>query len=168
MSCYCRVLQNILYFLNKERACNYWLQGFWNVVFELLSDRYSILAPNVIPQGFVDGKVVTEKVITALQLDQNEFRLGHTKIFFRAGVLGMLEDMRDERLAKIFSNFQARIRGYLIRKSYKKLQEQRWGGLPYTPDYQVDTNSEKHLEQIVITIFFKETICLLVVRYTFV
>ena len=88
--------------------------------------RYSILAPNAIPQGFVDGKVVTEKVLLALQLDPNEFRLGHTKVFFRAGVLGMLEDMRDERLAKIVSNFQARIRGYLIRKNYKKLQEQRF------------------------------------------
>lgn len=107
--------------LGPLRIVKYMLEFFA----EFLHDRYSILAPNVIPQGFVDGKVVTEKVITALQLDQNEFRLGHTKIFFRAGVLGMLEDMRDERLAKIFSNFQARIRGYLIRKNYKKLQEQR-------------------------------------------
>jgi myosin heavy subunit len=91
------------------------------------SSSYSILAPNAIPQGFVDGKVVTEKVLEALQLDQNEYRLGHTKAFFRAGVLGMLEDMRDERLAKIISNFQAFIRGYLIRRNYKTLQDQRYG-----------------------------------------
>ena len=88
--------------------------------------RYSILAPNAIPAGFVDGKVVTEKVLLALALDQNEYRLGHTKVFFRAGVLGMLEDMRDERLSKIIANFQARIRGYIIRQNYKKLQEQRY------------------------------------------
>jgi len=87
--------------------------------------RYSILAPNVIPPGFVDGKVVTEKVLGALQMDQNDYRLGHTKVFFKAGVLGALEDMRDERLGKIMANFQARIRGYLIRKNYKKLQDQR-------------------------------------------
>jgi len=79
----------------------------------------------VIPPGFVDGKVVTEKVLNALQMDVNDYRLGHTKVFFKAGVLGMLEDMRDERLSKIISNFQARIRGYLIRKNYKKLQDQR-------------------------------------------
>lgn len=91
---------------------------------------YSILAPNVIPPGFVDGKVVSEKVLTALQLDQNDYRLGHTKVFFKAGVLGLLEDMRDERLSKIVSNFQARIRGYLIRKNYKKLQDQRYGDQP--------------------------------------
>lgn len=86
---------------------------------------YSILAPNAIPQGFVDAKVVAEKVLVALQMDQNEYKLGHTKVFFRAGVLGKLEDMRDERLARIISLFQSRIRGYLIRQNYKKLQDQR-------------------------------------------
>lgn len=87
--------------------------------------RYSILAPNVIPQGFVDGKVASEKILAAVQLDQNDYRLGHTKVFFKAGILGTLEDWRDERLSKIVSNFQAQIRGYLIRKNYKKLQDQR-------------------------------------------
>ena len=90
------------------------------------SNRYSILAPNAIPQsGFVDGKVATEKVLGALDLGDN-YRLGHTKVFFKAGILGQLEDMRDERLAKIISLFQAFIRGYLMRRSYKKLQDQRW------------------------------------------
>lgn len=88
--------------------------------------RYSILAPNAIPQGFVEAKLVTEKVLEALQLDTNEYRLGNTKVFFKAGVLGMLEDMRDERLSKIIAFFQANIRGYLIRKIYKKLCDQRW------------------------------------------
>jgi len=37
----------------------------------------------------------------------------------------MLEDMRDEALTKIVSRFQAFIRGYLMRKNYKKLQDQR-------------------------------------------
>jgi len=87
--------------------------------------RYSILAPNAVPQGFVDGKIVTEKVLAALQLDNNDYRLGHTKVFFRAGVLGNLEDMRDEKLSLIISLFQAHIRGYIMRKSYKKLQDQR-------------------------------------------
>jgi len=79
----------------------------------------------VIPPGFVDGKVVSEKVLLALQLDTNDYRLGHTKVFFKAGVLGALEDMRDERLSKIVSNFQARIRGYQVRHNYKKLLDQR-------------------------------------------
>ena len=59
-------------------------------------------------------------------MDKNEYKIGNTKVFFKAGVLGMLEDMRDERLSKIVSLFQAWIRGYLMRKQYKKLQDQRY------------------------------------------
>lgn len=46
-------------------------------------------------------------------------------MFFRAGVLGQMEELRDERLSKIVSWMQAYIRGYITRKDYKKLQEQR-------------------------------------------
>ena len=86
--------------------------------------RYSILAPNAIPAGFVDGKVASEKVLAALNIG-DQYRIGYTKVFFKAGVLGILEEMRDDTLSKIVSNFQARIRAYLIRKNYSKLQDQR-------------------------------------------
>lgn len=36
-----------------------------------------------------------------------------------------MEEFRDERLGKIMSWMQAWIRGYLARKDYKKIQEQR-------------------------------------------
>ncbi|PSN34122.1 Myosin heavy chain [Blattella germanica] len=47
------------------------------------------------------------------------------RVFFRAGVLGQMEELRDDRLGKIISWLQAWIRGYLARKEYKKLQDQR-------------------------------------------
>lgn len=47
------------------------------------------------------------------------------QVFFRAGVLGQMEELRDDRLAKIFSWLQSWIRGYFSRKEYKKLQDQR-------------------------------------------
>ncbi len=87
--------------------------------------RYSILAPNAIPSGFVEAKEASAKVLEALQLDSDKFKLGHTKVFFRAGVLGMLEEMREDRLAKILTYLQAHIRGLIMRMSYQKLQEQR-------------------------------------------
>ena len=46
-------------------------------------------------------------------------------MFFRAGALGTLEEIRDDTLAKLMSFMQSWIRGYIARKSYKKLQEQR-------------------------------------------
>jgi len=111
--------------LEGIRICR---KGFPNrIIYSEFKQRYSILAPNAIPEGFVDGKKVTGNILQALQLDPQEYRLGTTKVFFKAGVLGTLEDMRDERLSKIISMFQANIRGYLMRKSYKKLQDQRTG-----------------------------------------
>lgn len=98
---------------------------FPQVLFCCRHCRYSILAADVVPQGFADGKQVTEKILAALQVDPNEYRIGNTKVFFKAGVLGNLEDMRDERLSKIVSLFQAWIRGYLMRRQYKRLQDQR-------------------------------------------
>lgn len=95
------------------------------MVYSEFKQRYSILAPNVIPAGFVDGKQVTEKILDACQLSKDCYQCGNTKVFFKAGTLAELEDMRDEKLGKIISNFQAQIRGYLMRKEYKKLQDQR-------------------------------------------
>lgn len=46
-------------------------------------------------------------------------------MFFRAGVLGQMEEFRDERLGKIMSWMQGWARGYLARRNFKKLQEQR-------------------------------------------
>ena len=109
--------------LEGIRICR---KGFPNrIIYSEFKQRYTILAPNAVPQGFADGKIVAEKVLGSLSLDQNDYRLGITKVFFKAGVLGGLEDMRDEALTAIISRFQAFIRGYLMRRNYKKLQDQR-------------------------------------------
>lgn len=47
------------------------------------------------------------------------------QVFFRAGVLGSMEELRDERLGKIIAWLQAWMRGWISRKEYKRLQEQR-------------------------------------------
>jgi myosin heavy subunit len=39
--------------------------------------------------------------------------------------LGLLEELRDDKVNKIITWLQAFIRGYLSRKAYKKLQDQR-------------------------------------------
>lgn len=109
--------------LEGIRICR---KGFPNrMVYPDFKHRYTILAPNAVPQGFVDAKKVTECILTAIQLEANDYRLGHTKVFFRAGVLGRLEEMRDERLGKIITWLQSWIRWYETKREFKKLQEQR-------------------------------------------
>jgi len=95
--------------------------------FNDFKQRYSILAASAIPTGFCDGKVASTALIGALQLDETEFRIGHTKVFFRSGIVGELEDMRDERLAKILSQFQAYCKGNLQRVEYKRMHDRRIG-----------------------------------------
>ena len=64
-------------------------------------------------------------------MDPNDYKIGNTKVFFKAGVLGNLEDMRDERLSRIVALFQAWVRGYNMKKQYKRLEDQRYLNLLY-------------------------------------
>jgi len=93
------------------------------MLFSDFRQRYEILAASAIPAGFVDGKVAVEKLIEALQLDESEFKVGLTKVFFKAGIVGELEEMRDERLSKIISQFQAYCKAHLMRIEYKKMKD---------------------------------------------
>lgn len=42
-----------------------------------------------------------------------------------------MEELRDERLSKIIGWLQSYIRGYIARKDFKKLQDQRLVNIPY-------------------------------------
>ncbi|KAI3355127.1 hypothetical protein L3Q82_017995, partial [Scortum barcoo] len=87
---------------------------------------YRILNPNAIPEGqFIDNKKAAEKLLGSLDIDHEQYKLGHTKVFFKAGLLGVLEEMRDERLALIITGIQARSRGLLARIEFQKIVERR-------------------------------------------
>merc|ERR1712168_1272827 len=106
--------------LEGIRICR---QGFPNrIPFQEFRQRYEILTPGVIPKGFMDGKKACEKMIEALELDQNLYRIGQSKIFFRAGVLAHLEEERDLRITDLVVKFQAYCRGLLARRNYQKRQ----------------------------------------------
>ncbi|XP_037736639.1 myosin-9 [Chelonia mydas] len=108
--------------LEGIRICR---QGFPNrVVFQEFRQRYEILTPNSIPKGFMDGKQACVLMIKALELDPNLYRIGQSKVFFRAGVLAHLEEERDLKITDVIIEFQACCRGYLARKAFAKRQQQ--------------------------------------------
>ncbi|XP_018395058.1 PREDICTED: myosin heavy chain, muscle isoform X14 [Cyphomyrmex costatus] len=108
--------------LEGIRICR---KGFPNrMVYPDFKLRYKILCANAVQEPCEPQKA-TQIILDAINLESDQYRMGHTKVFFRAGVLGQMEELRDERLGKIVSWMQAYIRGYLSRKDYKKLQEQR-------------------------------------------
>ncbi|KAM4650637.1 LOW QUALITY PROTEIN: myosin-9 [Discoglossus pictus] len=108
--------------LEGIRICR---QGFPNrVVFQEFRQRYEILTPNSIPKGFMDGKQACVLMIKALDLDPNLYRIGQSKVFFRAGVLAHLEEERDLKITDVIICFQAWCRGYIARKAFAKRQQQ--------------------------------------------
>ncbi|KAI7804139.1 myosin-9 isoform X1 [Triplophysa rosa] len=108
--------------LEGIRICR---QGFPNrIVFQEFRQRYEILTPSAIPKGFMDGKQACVLMIRALELDPNLFRIGQSKVFFRAGVLAHLEEERDMKITDVIINFQAWCRGYVARKAFAKRQQQ--------------------------------------------
>ncbi|XP_069962502.1 myosin heavy chain, muscle isoform X14 [Bactrocera oleae] len=108
--------------LEGIRICR---KGFPNrMVYSDFKQRYQILNPRGIKEVSDDNKA-SKILIESTGLDEDLYRLGHTKVFFRAGVLGQMEEFRDERLGKIMSWMQGWARGYLARRNFKKLQEQR-------------------------------------------
>ncbi|XP_034724218.1 myosin, heavy chain 7B, cardiac muscle, beta a isoform X1 [Etheostoma cragini] len=105
--------------LEGIRICR---KGFPNrIVYAEFKQRYRILHPSAIPNHtFMDSRKATEKLLASLDIDHNQYRFGHTKVFFKAGLLGHLEELRDERLAKILTLLQAAARGKLMRNERNK------------------------------------------------
>lgn len=66
-------------------------------------------------------------------------------MFFKAGLLGVLEELRDQRLAKVLTLLQARSRGRLMRLEYQRLLGGRWvweGG--WGQDVALPLSSQTH------------------------
>ncbi|MBN3313470.1 MYSS protein, partial [Atractosteus spatula] len=88
--------------------------------------RYKVLNASAIPEGqFIDSKKASEKLLGSIDVDHTQYKFGHTKVFFKAGLLGTLEEMRDEKLAALITCTQALCRGYLMRKEFVKMMERR-------------------------------------------
>ncbi|KAM9800738.1 myosin heavy chain, fast skeletal muscle isoform 1-T1 [Syngnathus typhle] len=88
--------------------------------------RYKVLNASVIPEGqFIDNKKASEKLLGSIDVDHTQYKFGHTKVFFKAGLLGTLEEMRDEKLAELVTMTQALCRGYVMRKEFVKMMERR-------------------------------------------
>uniref|UniRef100_A0A8C6UQP9 Myosin, heavy chain 6, cardiac muscle, alpha n=1 Tax=Neogobius melanostomus TaxID=47308 RepID=A0A8C6UQP9_9GOBI len=110
--------------LEGIRICR---KGFPNrVLYGDFKQRYRILNAAAIPEGqFIDCKKSTEKLLGSLDIDHTQYKFGHTKVFFKAGLLGTLEEMRDEQLSRIITRLQANARGLLMRERFAQLVERR-------------------------------------------
>ncbi|OCF31660.1 myosin heavy chain [Kwoniella heveanensis BCC8398] len=83
--------------------------------------RYEVLTPGVIPKGYMDGRKAAERIAEALELDKQFYKIGATKIFFKAGILAELEERRDNLLTDLFRRFQSAARMHVARRRILKL-----------------------------------------------
>ncbi|XP_032932505.1 myosin-1B-like isoform X1 [Catharus ustulatus] len=96
------------------------------VLYADFKQRYKVLNASAIPEGqFIDSKKASEKLLGSIDVDHTQYRFGHTKVFFKAGLIGLLEEMRDEKLAQLITRTQAMCRGYLMRVEYRRMVERR-------------------------------------------
>ena len=96
--------------------------GFPNrLLFAEFRARYEVLCQNM-PKGYIDGQAAAKLILERLKLDPSWFRVGLTKVFFRAGVLAELEEQRDTLIREIIARFQSIAKGHIQRRiAHKRL-----------------------------------------------
>merc|ERR1712055_795893 len=108
--------------LEGIRICQIGLPN--RVTYPDFMNRYKILGAeqfNTIP----DKKKAVTAVFEKIGIEAEKYRVGNTKVFFRAGVLGEVEEIRDDFLGRLIGFLQAQIRGWKSRRWFKKAQTQR-------------------------------------------
>jgi len=100
-------------------------KGFPNkMLYPEFKSRYNILAAALVAKAKND-KTAAKAVLDFIKLDPEKFRLGHTKVFFRAGILGFMEEVREDRIGNVLSWLQSQARGKQSRLVFKKMQDQK-------------------------------------------
>lgn len=61
-------------------------------------------------------------VVDSFDQDEDKFKFGKTKIFFRAGQVAYLEKLRSDKLKSSGIMIQKHVRGWLQRRRYTKMR----------------------------------------------
>lgn len=88
------------------------------MTFDEFFSRYSIL--NAVDVFTRNVKTNCELILKHIQLDPECYKIGISKLFFKNGILGKLEELRDLSLKNIITNFQSILRGQNARTKIKK------------------------------------------------
>ena len=108
--------------LEGIRIC---MRGFPNrMMYPDFKSRYQILGAAEIASSD-DNKTGVYALMDKIEFSRDKYRLGHTKVFFRAGALAALEEARDDIVLKLVRWMQGQCFGYIQKKVYQKKFDQR-------------------------------------------
>merc|ERR1739836_265762 len=108
--------------LEGIRIC---MRGFPNrMLYPDFKSRYQILGAAEIANAS-DNKTGAYALMDKIEFSRDRYRLGHTKVFFRAGALAGLEEARDEIVLRLVRWMQGNCYGFIQRKVFQKKFDQR-------------------------------------------
>ena len=108
--------------LEGIRIC---MRGFPNRIgYPDFKARYQILGAEEIATAS-DNKSGVYALLDKIEFSREKYRLGHTKVFFRAGALAALEERRDEIVLKLVRWCQGECYGNIRRKDFQRRRDQR-------------------------------------------
>lgn len=87
--------------------------------FSEFRQRYEVLVSDM-PKGYIEGQKACNIILKSIGLDENLYKVGLTKVFFKSGVLAELEERRESMIRQIIVQFQSTARGSLQRALVKK------------------------------------------------
>merc|ERR1719492_579584 len=99
--------------------------GFPNkLAYPEFKSRYNIIGAAAVAKAKND-KAAAQAVMDIVKLDKEKYRLGHTLVFFRAGIGGWMEEQRENKIGSVLAWLQSGARGKASRMQFKKLQDQK-------------------------------------------
>merc|ERR1711997_23973 len=108
--------------LEGIRVC---MGGFPNrILYPDYKSRYAILGAKEMARPS-DNKVSVRALMEKIAFPAEKYQLGHTKVFFRAGALAYLEELRDGIVLKLVRWLQGQCYGLIRRKVYNVKNDQR-------------------------------------------
>ena len=108
--------------LEGIRIC---MRGFPNrMLYPEFKSRYQILGAEEIATAG-DNKTGVHALMDKIEFSRDKYRLGHTKVFFRAGALAALEESRDDIVLKLVRWLQGECFRIIRGKAYQKRYDQR-------------------------------------------
>merc|ERR1712192_337879 len=109
--------------LEGIRICR---RGFPNrTVYPDFVHRFIIIKPKEVHECGADLKQGTKVILESIKEMADKWRLGHTKVFFRAGAMGCVEEVREESIKAILFHIQAMGRRWCHSDDYRKLIQRK-------------------------------------------
>merc|ERR1719483_1562251 len=108
--------------LEGIRIC---MRGFPNrMLYPDFKMRYAILAATEIASS-KENKTAVYALMDKIDFPREKYRLGHTLVFFRAGALAYLEEIRDNIVLKLLRMIQGEVFKKIKNKAFVKKRDQR-------------------------------------------